>query len=107
MPPPPKPVLTPAAIPLAIVRFLLLSGQVGLASGALSVVAMCFEGCGGYGEVLYGAAIAIAGGLTAFCLLVGHYVHNFKSNPQRLLRQSRLQWAWLVASFAVYVLVTT
>ena len=99
--------LTPSAVPFTIIRFLLLSGEVGLAVGALSMTVMCHRECGGYGEAIYAVAFGATAALVAFVALAAHYAHNFKVNPQSLVRQSKFQWAWLAASIVVCIIVIT
>lgn len=89
---------------LACLRFALLALQVGAAVGLAAMFLMCLGGCGGYGEVIYGAGIAVLAALVAFVGLMVHYVHHSHNDPAPLARQARLQWIWLGVSAFLLVL---
>ncbi len=95
------------AVPWAIARFVLLGAQAGLAAAALYFVVACHGACGGYFEAIVATGVGIATALVACIALMVHYAHHFKTNPQRLISQARIQWIWLGVSGIVLFLVYT
>ena len=89
---------------LATLRFVLLGAQAGAAVGLSTMFLMCLGGCGGYGEVIYGAGFAVFSAFTVFVALMVHFARHFRTNPEALARQARRQWLWLGVSGFVLIL---
>ena len=77
-----------------VVRYGILSAQLGLAAGAGIFFATCIGGCGGYAEVIWAYASGILAALASFIGLLIRYA-LLKDAQARLRREAQWQWLWI------------
>jgi len=78
----------------ALLRYGVLSVQVGIAASAIVIALACAGGCAGYAEGIWASAAGLLAALTtAVSLLMRHM--SIRQSQQRLQREASWQWVWI------------
>ena len=97
-----KGIYKPLAIEVvrALLRYGILSVQVGIAAGAIVIALACASGCAGYAEGIWASAAGLlAAFTTAISLLIRHM--SIRQSPPRLKREASWQWIWIAATLFI------